>query len=149
MGPRGKQCGKKEWRENSEILFVCEKNSGTSQMAQAFAEKRGIKASSAGRHPTATLDPIMVQAMKESNIDISRSKPRSLTPQIISQATLVVAIGCSFDDACPQSMRAKMKEKTIEWDWKGLGRRRIEDARQTRDEIERRVNDLLLQRLEQ
>jgi arsenate reductase len=124
------------------ILFVCEDNAAASQMAQAFAERCGMMASSAGRHPKAVLNPNAIQAMKESGIDISRNKPRSLTPQTISAATLVVTIGCSIEGAFPLPMLARMRERTIGWDWKGLRRRTIIDARENRDEIERRVTEL-------
>ncbi|HZW56938.1 MAG TPA: arsenate reductase ArsC [Nitrososphaerales archaeon] len=128
--------------ENPQILFVCEDNAGPSQMAEAFAEKFGMKASSAGRHAKAVLNPNAVQAMKESGIDISRNKPKSLTPQIINAASLVVTIGCSFEGASPVCMQSQIREKTIQWNWKGLKRRNISDVREIRDEIERRVNGL-------
>ncbi len=128
--------------DKTKILFVCEDNTGPSQMAQAFAEKYGMNAFSAGRHATAVLNPIVVQAMKESGIDISHKKPKPLSPQIISEATLVITLACSFEDACPQPMVAQMREKTINWDWKGLKCRHLSDVRETRDEIERRVIDL-------
>ena len=48
-----------------EILFVCVENAGRSQMAQAFAEKCGLKASSAGTVPSSRVNPIVVETMKE------------------------------------------------------------------------------------
>ena len=128
--------------DKTKILFVCEDNTGPSQMAQAFAEKYGMNAFSAGRHATAVLNPVVVQAMKEIGIDVSRKKPKPLSPQIISEATLVITLACSFEDACPQPMVAQMREKTINWEWKGLKCRHLGDVRETRDEIERRVIDL-------
>ena len=127
---------------NKKILFVCEDNSGPSLMAQVFAEKYGLNAFSAGRHGASALNPYVVKAMKEIGIDISDRKPRLLSPQIISEATDVVTLGCTFMDACPQPMVAKMREKTVDWRWKGLKCKRLVEAVETRDEIERRVIEL-------
>ena len=128
--------------DDKEILFVCESNAGSSQMAQAFAEECGLKASSAGRHPTAVVNPIVVQVMNEKNIDISRRTPRPLTPELVNRARLVIAIGCSLEDAFPQPLRPTMRRITLDWNWKGMKKMRIEDVRKTRDEIERRVAEL-------
>ena len=126
----------------TKILFVCEDNSGPSQMAQALAKKYGLDALSAGRHAASALNPFVVKAMKEKGIDLSAERPRLLSPQIISQATLIVTLGCSFLDACPQPMVAEMRKKTVDWAWKGLRCRRMSETAETRDEIERRIVEL-------
>ena len=84
-----------------EILFVCVENAGRSQMAQAFAEKCGLKASSAGNVPSSRVNPIVVEAMKEKGIDISKNIPKMLTPEMINRSSLVVTMGCSVEEACP------------------------------------------------
>src|SRR5712692_213628 len=75
-----------------EILFVCVENAGRSQMAQAFAEKLGLKASSAGTVPSSRVNPVVVEAMRERGIDLSRRTPRILTADMISHARLVVTM---------------------------------------------------------
>jgi protein-tyrosine-phosphatase len=52
-----------------EILFVCVENAGRSQMAQAFAEKLGLKAASAGTIPSSHVNPMVVEAMTERGLD--------------------------------------------------------------------------------
>ena len=69
-----------------EILFVCVENAGRSQMAQAFAEKSGMKASSAGTVPSSRVNPVVVEAMRERGIDLSRRTPKILTADLISNA---------------------------------------------------------------
>jgi len=91
-----------------EILFVCVENAGRSQMAQAFAEKLGLKASSAGTVPSGRVNPVVVEAMRERGIDLSTRSPRMLTSQIIRRARLVVTMGCSVEEACPRPMLAAM-----------------------------------------
>ncbi len=73
------------------ILFVCIENAGRSQMAEAFAKKYGegkINASSAGNKPAETVNPVVVEAMKERGIDISANKPKLITAKMAS--------GCGF-----------------------------------------------------
>jgi protein-tyrosine-phosphatase len=47
-------------------------------MAEAFAKKRGLNAESAGIIPSQRINPIVVQAMHELNIDISNNHPKTL-----------------------------------------------------------------------
>ncbi len=62
------------------VLFVCVHNSARSQMAEAFLNQfAGDKfyAESAGLEP-GNLNPIVVEAMKEVNIDISKNETKSV-----------------------------------------------------------------------
>src|SRR5207249_9093184 len=125
-----------------EILFVCVENAGRSQMAQAFAEKLGLRASSAGTVPSSRVNLVVVEAMRERGIDLSRKSPRILTSEMISQARLVVTMGCSVEEACPKPMLAAMQKKLVDWhldDPKGIP---IEEVRRIRDEIEKRVRSI-------
>ena len=61
------------------VLFVCVHNSARSQMAEAFLKKYGgdkFEVESAGLEP-GTLNPIVVEVMKEIGIDISQNKTKS------------------------------------------------------------------------
>ena len=128
--------------QNQEILFVCVENAGRSQMAQAFAEKRGLRSSSAGTLPSGNVNPIVVEVMKEKGIDISSNKPRMLTAEMISRASLVVTMGCSVAEVCPKPMLAQMQRKLLDWNLPDPKGKSIEEVRETRDEIERRVEVL-------
>lgn len=125
-----------------EILFVCVENAGRSQMAQAFAEKLGLKASSAGTVPSTRVNPMVVQAMKERGIDISRKSPKLLTSEMINRASLVVTMGCSIEDACPRPMLAAMQKKLIDWNLEDPKGKPIEEVRKIRDTIERNVREI-------
>ena len=94
-----------------EILFVCVENAGRSQMAQAFAEKLGMKAQSAGTIPSSRVNPVVVEAMRERGIDLSRRSPRILTADMIGNARLFVTMGCSVEEACPKPMRLNPREQ--------------------------------------
>ena len=125
-----------------EILFVCVENAGRSQIAQAFAEKYGIKSSSAGTIPSSKINPVVVEAMKEKGIDISRNSPKMLTTEMINRADLVITMGCSVAEVCPKPLLAQMQKKLIDWDLKDPKGRPIEFVRLVRDDIERRVAEL-------
>ncbi|MDA4130330.1 MAG: arsenate reductase ArsC [Thaumarchaeota archaeon] len=125
-----------------EILFVCVENAGRSQMAQAFAEKYGIKSASAGTVPSGRVNPVVVDAMKEKGIDISKNIPKMLTPEMINRAGLVITMGCSVAEVCPKPMLAQMQKKLIDWDLKDPKGKSLPIVREIRDEIEKRVIEL-------
>ncbi|MDA4115629.1 MAG: arsenate reductase ArsC [Thaumarchaeota archaeon] len=121
------------------FLFVCVHNAGRSQMAEAFARRRGLKADSAGTMPATTVNPAVVQVMKEEGIDLSSSKPKLLTNEMINKAALVVTMGCSVEEVCPRPMLAKMQKKLVDWDLEDPKGKTVAQVREIRDEIERRV----------
>ncbi len=66
--------------DKKKVLFVCIHNSARSQMAEAFLKKYGgdrFEVESAGLEP-GKLNPIVVGAMKEVGIDISKNKTKSV-----------------------------------------------------------------------
>ncbi len=111
-------------------------------MAEAFANKHGLSAQSAGTIPSQRINPIVVQAMRERNIDISNNHPKTLTPEMIEQASLVVTMGCSIEEACPKPIIAQMQKKLIEWNLEDPKGKPLKEVRKIRDEIESKVAEL-------
>jgi arsenate reductase len=65
--------------KKKKVLFVCVHNSARSQMAEAFLKLYAsdrFEVESAGLEP-GTLNPLVVEAMKEIGIDISKNKTKS------------------------------------------------------------------------
>jgi arsenate reductase len=63
------------------VLIVCRHNSGRSQIAEAYLKKLAgarIQVESAGLEPAATVNPLVVEVMREEGFDLSRKKPQSL-----------------------------------------------------------------------
>jgi arsenate reductase (thioredoxin) len=120
-------------------LFVCVHNAGRSQMAEAFAKRRGLRAASAGTMPTEAVNPTVVQAMKEKGIDISSAKPRLLTTEMINRSTRVFTMGCSVEEVCPRPMLARMQKKLVDWKIDDPKGKTLDEVRKIRDEVERRV----------
>jgi arsenate reductase (thioredoxin) len=129
--------------EMKKILFVCVENAGRSQMAEAFANKFGqgkLTAESAGIKLAATVNPIVVEVMKEKGIDISNNKPKLLTQEMANQVDLVVTMGCGAAEICP----GPFFKDTVDWGLEDPKGKPIEKVREIRDEIEHRVKQLVL-----
>jgi arsenate reductase len=123
------------------VLFVCVENAGRSQIAEAFFRKyapRGYMTVSGGTRPSGEINPIVVQAMKESGIDISKQKSKVLTEDMIRNAAIRVNMGCMEKEACPTLFINELLEWGIE-DPKG---KPIEKVREIRDDIEQMVREL-------
>ena len=126
------------------ILFVCVENAGRSQMAEAFAKVYGkdkFIVSSAGNKPADKINPLVIEAMKEKDIDISMNKPKLITFQMAQDADLIVTMGCSAQDICP----GPFFKPTIDWALEDPKGKPIEKVQEIRDEIERRVLKLIAQ----
>ncbi len=123
------------------VLFACTHNAGRSQMASAFfnlwADPTHARAISAGTEPAERLHPEVVAVMREVGIDLSSAKPRKLTPEIASQAQLLITMGCG--EACPVVPGARYEDWQIE-DPKG---KPLEKVRAIRDEIREHVYKLV------
>ncbi len=126
------------------ILFVCVENAGRSQMAEAFAKKYGndnILASSAGNKPADRVNPVVVEVMKEKDIDISMNKPKLITAKMAMDNDLIVTMGCNDQGICP----GPFFKQTIEWKLEDPKGKPIEKVREIRDVIERKVQELIVQ----
>ncbi len=124
------------------ILFVCVENAGRSQMAEAFANKYGkdkFVIFSAGNKPAETVNPVVVEVMKEKGIDISANKPKLLTFQMAQDSDLIVTMGCNDQGICP----GPFFKPTIDWKLEDPKGKPIEKVREIRDDIENRVKRLI------
>ena len=123
-----------------EVLFVCVHNAGRSQMAAALLERHGggrISVRSAGSEPASQINPVVVQAMSELGIDITKQVPKVLTGGAVRAADVVVTMGCG--DACP----IFPGKQYLDWELDDPAGKRLEEVRVIRDEIDRRVRELV------
>ena len=84
-------------------------------MAEAIARAYGIDATSAGAMPAATVNPTVIEAVRERGFNLSSNKPKMLTTQMIEDADYVVTMGCSVESVCPKPIIVKMEKKLVEW----------------------------------
>jgi arsenate reductase (thioredoxin) len=120
------------------VLFLCIGNAGRSQMAQAFLERLGgHEVRSAGSRAERTLDPEVVEAMRERGYDLSDRVPRQLQPDAdAAWADVVVTMGCG--DVCP----VLPGKSYVDWGLEDPAGKAMERVRELRDEIEVRVAEL-------
>ena len=128
------------------VLFVCVHNAGRSQMAAGFMNALGagrVEVLSAGSAPKDSINPIAVQVMQEVGIDISNNVPKVLTPEAVQESDAVITMGCG--DACPFYPGKRYEDWVLD-DPAGQG---IESVRVIRDDIKKRVEQLLSELLSQ
>jgi arsenate reductase len=118
------------------VLFVCVQNAGRSQIAQALYEARGGEARSAGSRPAKELHPVVIEALEEIGLDIGNRSPKALTPEDMDWAELVVTMGCG--DECPYIPG----KRCVDWNLADPAGLCLDDVRELRVEIERRVTEL-------
>jgi arsenate reductase len=123
-----------------EVLFVCVHNAGRSQMAAALLDRhaRGrVHVRSAGSAPGERINPAVVTAMEEIGLDLSQEFPKPLTDEFVQAADVVITMGCG--DACPIYPGTRY----LDWELEDPAGKSLDDVRPIRDEIDRRVQELL------
>jgi arsenate reductase (thioredoxin) len=121
------------------VLFVCLHNAGRSQMSEALFERAAggrHEARSAGTTPGERVHPEVVEVMGELGVDLTTRTPRKLSAADTEWADVVVTMGCG--DECPYIPG----KRYLDWDLEDPKGRPIDEVRLTRDEIERRVDEL-------
>lgn len=122
------------------VLFVCLHNAGRSQISEALFRRAAAghhEARSAGTEPGERVHPEVVEAMEELGIDLAARVPRELTEADAEWADVVVTMGCG--DKCPYIPG----KRYLDWELKDPKGRPLEEVRRTREEIERRVTELI------
>jgi arsenate reductase (thioredoxin) len=123
-----------------QVLFACVHNAGRSQMAAAFfnqiTDPSLAQAISAGTAPAARIHPEVLNVMREVGIELGGVTPRMLTPELASQANMLVTMGCG--ESCPVAPGAKRED----WNLPDPKRQPLEGVRQIRDEIRKRVQEM-------
>ena len=123
-----------------EVLFVCVHNAGRSQMAAALLEHHAggrVRVRSAGTTPSDEIHPNVVEAMAERGLDVSTARPKGLREDDVREVDVVITMGCG--DACP----VVPGTRSLDWDLPDPAGKPIAEVRPIRDDIERRVLDLL------
>ncbi|KAF7125577.1 hypothetical protein CNMCM5793_001794 [Aspergillus hiratsukae] len=122
------------------VLFVCIHNAGRSQMAAGYLTHLAgdaIEVRSAGSAPANTINPMVVEAMREEGIDITDQKPKILTTEAVQASDVVITMGCG--DACPFFPG----KRYLDWKLDDPAGQGIDAIRPIRDEIRRRVENLI------
>jgi len=121
------------------VLFVCLHNAGRSQISEALFNRRandGHQARSAGTEPADRVHPMVVEAMRELEIELSERVPQRLTDDLARWADIVVTMGCG--DACPYIPGRRY----IDWELPDPAHQPLDAVRAVRDDIAERVERL-------
>jgi len=127
--------------EPIEVLYVCVRNAGRSQLAAALTRQLAgerVRVRSAGSAPAAWLSSGVVASLDEIGVPLGGEFPKPLTDEAVRAADVVVTMGCG--DACPVYPGKRYED----WEFADPATLPIGAIREVRDEIERRVRDLLV-----
>lgn len=111
-------------------------------MAEGFFNKyapEGYRGISAGTKPVSEINILAIEAMKEIGIDISNQKSREINEDMIRNSYKTVNMGCMDKDACPTLFLANV----LDWHLEDPKNKPIEEIREIRDEVGRRVKELV------
>lgn len=126
--------------ERPAVLFLCVHNAGRSQMAAGWLRHLAgdaVDVFSGGTDPGSETNAAAIEAMHEVGIDIAGQYPQPWTDEIARAADVIVTMGCG--DACPVFPGKRYED----WELTDPAGQPLEIVRGVRDEIERRVRDLL------
>lgn len=126
--------------EKPSIMFVCVHNAGRSQMAAGYLTNLAgdaIEVRSAGSAPAGSVNPTVVEAMREEGIDIINQKPKILDTDAIQASDVVITMGCG--DACP----FLPGKRYLDWQLDDPAGQGLDAVRLIRNEIRCRVEKLI------
>ena len=122
------------------VLFVCIHNAGRSQMAAGYMTALSgdtVEVRSGGSEPGDQINPIAIQAMAEEGIDISQGVPQLMTVEQVRDSDVVITMGCG--DVCPIFPGKRYED----WELVDPKGKSIDEVRPIRDNIKRRIEQLL------
>jgi arsenate reductase len=131
----------------AKILFVCIHNSARSQMAEAFLNQicgEQFEAHSAGIEP-GKLNPIVVEAMREVGLDISRNQTKSVSDMVSSGQSFAYVITVCDETSAERCPIFRGGTARLHWsfpDPSALGgdhEQKLDRTRQIRDTIKSRI----------
>jgi protein-tyrosine-phosphatase len=92
---------------------------------------------SAGSAPASEINPAVVEAMTEIGLDLSQAFPKPLTTETVQNSDVVITMGCG--DTCP----VFPGKRYLDWELDDPAGQGLDAVRAIRDEIDRRVCDLV------
>ena len=123
----------------SKVLFVCVGNQGRSVTAERLFGREAAgrhEMRSAGSSPGSAVHPGVLEALDEVGIDARDHHPHKLDDDDVAWADVVVA---TCDDACP----VIPGKRYVSWQLPDPKEQPLERVRAIRDDIARRVHELV------
>jgi arsenate reductase len=131
--------------------FICTGNSARSQMAEAYAKYfaklygKQVEIYSAGSQPAERVNPYAIRVMEEEGIDMSAHYPKSIEDIPYQELDVVITLCGDAKETCPVVPDARMEHWGLPDPAKheGSEEEKLEFFRKIRDEIKRRVEELI------
>lgn len=133
--------------KKKKVLFVCIHNSARSQMAEAFLNEicgSEFEAQSAGLEP-GKLNPIVVEAMREVGIDISRNKTKAVADFVTSAESFAYVMTVCDEASAERCPVFPGGAKRLHWGFPdpsavpGSAEEKLAQTRVIRDAIRKKV----------
>jgi arsenate-mycothiol transferase len=131
-----------ETTKTPNVLFVCSKNGGKSQLAAGLMNQLAdgrVTVHSAGTKPGKSLNPQAVESLTELGIDITGEHPKPVTDEVLDTVDVVIVLGTEAKLGPHQGTRFEVWE-TDEPSERGI--EGMERMRLVRDDIKARVQKL-------
>jgi arsenate reductase len=131
------------------VLFICVHNSARSQMAEAWLNHRCgefFEAHSAGLEP-GSLNPLVVEAMREAGIDISHKKTQAVADVLRSGQTFAYVITVCDESSAEKCPIFPGKTTRLHWGFRdpsaltGSKGEQLEQVRKIRDQIRDKIDN--------
>ncbi|GAA3877942.1 hypothetical protein GCM10022381_20490 [Leifsonia kafniensis] len=123
-----------------EVLFVCVRNSGRSQLAAGILRQLAgdrVTVRTAGSRPASSIDDSIIDALDEIGVALVSEFPKPLTDEVVQAADVVITMGCG--DACP----VYPGRRYLDWPIDDPFGKPAPEVRAVRDDIQRRVEALM------
>lgn len=137
--------------KKQKVLFVCIHNSARSQMAEAFLNtigERDYKAMSAGIEP-GLLNPLVVEAMAELDIDISNNKTKDVNYFLEKKENFDFVITVCDEASAERCPVIPGNGKRLHWPFAdpsaflGTHDEKLNRTREVRDAIKNRIQEFI------
>jgi arsenate reductase len=123
------------------VLFICQHNSGRSQIAEAYLKQiagEAFTVESAGLEPAEKVNSLVVEVMKEEGFDLSDKKPQSVFA-LFKEGRLydhVITVCHDTEDKCPV-----FPGITKRWHWPFPDPAKVEGTTEEKREQVRKIRD--------
>jgi phosphate transport system protein len=126
------------------VLFLCQRNSARSQMAEAWARKllpSRVRVWSAGSEPASEIHPMAVRVMKEVGLELSGQRPKHVADVSIGDVDTVVAL-CVEANCATLPVGLRREEWAVPDPTAAAQSEQEREFRRIRDELRPRVESL-------
>ncbi|HHU67096.1 low molecular weight phosphatase family protein [Corynebacterium sp.] len=124
-----------------EVLFVCERNAGRSQLASAITSQAvgdRVFVRSVGLNPSGGIQPEVIQVLEERGIPTARLYQKEIVPRTVHRANVVVLMGVDEIPGVPG-------DRVERWEIADPAGQSVEKVREIADDIEAHVKELLVE----